>query len=482
MKSAQKSFLLLFVALFTIFNLQEASANDYYNSSRSPLIETPFVRLPLGSVKADGWLEQQLILQKDGLTGYAEQLYGDIGKADWIGGGTPSWERGPYYAKGLIPLAYILNDQGLIKKSQKWINSVIDGQRANGDFGPTDINRWANMIVLYYMRDFYEATGDARIIPFMQKYFQFQLATLPTSRLDAGGWKWAKARGGDNMDIVLWLYNETGDSSLLDLADLLDSQTNDWTSYYTDGTGNNWYPNHIVNVMQGLKRPPITYLRSKNIADRDAFMTATGKDGWLMQNYGRVDDMFNGSEPLSDLATTGATELCAIVERILSSSIGLRILGNPAIGDQMEKVAYNSLPGTLKHDLKGLRYFCVLNAPKNTNEFLGFKNNNRGKHAICPGPEPGYVCCRSNLHIGWPKFVQHMWMATSDNGLAVAAYGPSQVTAKVGKGVKVTIDQVTNYPFRDTIKMNVTAASSVKFPLKLRIPAWCEKPVVKVNR
>jgi hypothetical protein len=203
MNNIQKHFILLFVALFTIFNLQEASANDYYNSSRLPLIETPFVRLPLGSVKADGWLEQQLILQKDGLTGHAEQLYGDIGNSQWIGGNSDGWERGPYYAKGLIPLAYILNDTGLIDKSQKWIDFVIASQRANGDFGPKDQNWWPNMIVMYYMRDYYEATNDARIIPFMTNYFQFQLNNLSAhSLVSESGWAKAEAFPGPTRSIV----------------------------------------------------------------------------------------------------------------------------------------------------------------------------------------------------------------------------------------------------------------------------------------
>ncbi len=472
--------LLVAAGLITLCIQQEATANTHYNSSRAPLLETPFVRLPLGSVQAEGWLLQQLILQKDGLTGHAEELYGDIGESAWIGGANDSWERGPYYAKGLIPLAYILNDAELINTSQKWIDKVIESQRADGDFGPRNKNWWPNMIVLYYMRDYYEATNDDRVIPFMNKYFQFQLHALSSSTLESES-GWAKARGGDNIDVVLWLYNQTGKTNLLALADLLNEQSNQWTPYYSDGTGNNWRPDHIVNVMQGLKRPPLWYLRSGSEADRDAYMEATGKDGWLMKSYGRIDAMYNGTEPLSDLSSTEGTELCAIVERILSSAIALRVLGNPVIGDQLETVAYNALPGNLKYDIKGLRYYLLMNQPKSTNEDLGFNHNGNGQNAICPSPHSGYGCCRSNFHFGWPKFVQHMWMGTHDNGLAVAAYGPSRVTAKVGRGVTVTIAEKTDYPFRDTITLKVTTPARVKFPLKLRIPGWCKSPEVKVN-
>ena len=44
---------------------------------------------------------------------------------------------------------------------------------------------------------------------------------------------------------------------------------------------------------------------------------------------------------------------------------------------------------------------------------------------------PNFACCLANMHQGWPKFVESMWMATNDNGLALVAYGPSVVKARV---------------------------------------------------
>jgi hypothetical protein len=454
-------------------------------TNRAPLKPQPFARLPLGSVQAKHWLRHQLELQRDGLTGHAEKLYGDIGESDWIAdhkrGGQHAWERGPYYAKGLIALAYVLDDQQLKTKSQKWIDRVIQSQREDGDFGPKPRNWWPNMIVLHYMRDYYEATGDERVPPFLEKYFRFQLETLPTHPLpkESG---WAKARGGDNLEIVLWLYNRTGEQWLLDLARLLIEQTNEWHKYYADGTGDNWYPNHIVNIMQGLKTPPLMYLVTADMAHKNGFAHATKADGWVTKKCGRVDGMVSGTEPLTDRGSTQGTELCAIVERILATTVAMKILGDAEIGDQLERVAYNALPAALLHDLKGMRYYILPNQPKCTNEKLGFAHNGSGRNAICPSPHSGYACCRSNFHYGWPKFVHNMWMATADNGLAVAAYGPNIVTAKVGKdGTTVTIDQETDYPFREASTLTISTARSVAFPLALRIPGWCNHPVVLVD-
>ena len=70
--------------------------------------------LPVGKVRPEGWLRTQLELQRDGITGHAEELYDDIGNSDWVTGARRgkqyAWERGPYYAKGLVSLAFALDD------------------------------------------------------------------------------------------------------------------------------------------------------------------------------------------------------------------------------------------------------------------------------------------------------------------------------------------------------------------------------------
>jgi len=92
-------------------------------------------------------------------------------------------------------------------------------------------------------------------------------------------------------------------------------------------------------------------------------------------------------------------------------------------------------------------------------------------------------CCQHNHSQGWPYYEEHLWMATPDNGLAAILYNSSEVTAKVGdrSGHTVRLRQITNYPFDERIKIEVNAASPVKFPLYLRIPGWCDNATVSIN-
>ena len=154
-----KLFLVLSAALgCCLLSVQPAKAGNYLKN-RAPLVEVPFTALPIGSVRAEGWLLKQLQLQKEGLTGHAETLYSsdhDLGPGcDWLGGTGDSWERAPYYVKGSVALAYVLDDEVLKTKAQKWIDWSLDHQRPDGYFGPADNpDWWARMPMLYAIRDY----------------------------------------------------------------------------------------------------------------------------------------------------------------------------------------------------------------------------------------------------------------------------------------------------------------------------------------
>jgi len=65
--------------------------------NREPLRAKQFLELPLGSVKPEGWILQQLQLMKTGMTGHLDEWYPSVvgERNGWLGGDGDGWERGP---------------------------------------------------------------------------------------------------------------------------------------------------------------------------------------------------------------------------------------------------------------------------------------------------------------------------------------------------------------------------------------------------
>lgn len=457
--------------------------NQNYLGTQGALVETPFVSLPPGAVQAREWLLNQLLLQKNGVTGHMH-LFNEYNaeSSAWLGkSGGEAWERGPYYLRGLVALAYVLDDTELKAEAQLWVDTIIASQQASGYFGPVSDNSWwSRMPVLMALRDYFEATEakgnpDNRVLVFMEKYFRYQEQQLPTRRLS----NWADARGGDNIDSVYWLYNRLYDSGnpdgtkwLLDLGTLLYSQTSDWTTMYNDTT----VRQHVVNTSQGQKTPPVYF----QFAQQDKYYTAL-QNGLLNMSidHGRIDELPNSDEGARDNRSTRGTETCGVVEALLSTEIAERIFGDAALGDRLETIAYNALPATMTPDSTGHTYYVLQNQVMATLGNHGFDNDHGDSSAF--GAPLGFDCCFSNYHMGWPKFVQSMWMGTKDNGLALVTYGPNSVKAKVADGKTAAFLQETDYPFKDDVKLTYGGDENVTFELQLRVPSWADGASVKVN-
>jgi hypothetical protein len=71
-------------------------------------------------------------------------------------------------------------------------------------------------------------------------------------------------------------------------------------------------------------------------------------------------------------------------------------------------------------------------------------------------------------------------MKTSDEGIAAAAYAPSEAVFH-SRGTPVKVGLETDYPFRETLKLTVNSEHPATFPLRLRVPAWAEGATVRVG-
>jgi len=459
--------------------------------NRAPLQQNAFDPLPLGAVEPRGWLRRQLEIQAAGLTGHLDDFWSDVGpNSGWLGGAGESWERGPYYLDGLLPLAYQLYDPTLIRKAKQWVNWTLDHQRPDGQIGPLkNDDWWPRMVMLKVLTQYEEVSGDPRVIPVMQKYFAYELRELPARPLR----DWGKYRWHDNVYSVLWLYNRTGDGNLLELAKLLHQQGYDWEAQFANFkytsketreklglTEHGPLPDvamqtHGVNNAMALKAAPVWWLVSGDSADRGELYHQLAM---LDKYHGLPNGMFSGDEHLAGTNPSQGIELCAVVETMFSFEQAFSILGDPRLADRLEKVAYNALPGTLSNDMWSHQYDQQPNQIACTRAHRQWSTN--GPDSNLFGLAPNFGCCTANLHQGWPKFTSALWMSTPDGGLVAAAYAPSRVHTKLN-GVGVTIDEETEYPFRGTVRFAIHTPRAVAFPLMLRIPGWAASAAVTVN-
>lgn len=454
--------------------------NKNYHGNPKPLLQNAYIKLPLGSVKPEGWLKDQLRIQAEGLTGNLDDFWPDLKNSAWKGGSGDAWERGPYYLDGLVPLAYLLDDTYLKEKIKSWIEPILSSTRDSGWYGPLkNTDRWPLAVSNKVLMQYYEATGDQRSLEVLRKYFKYINDTPP----DWGENQWRGMRAMENAVTGYWLFRQTKEPWILDAIESIQKNSPDWTGYYEkfpwdsaavaekrvplkwreDGTG------HVVNNAMAVKYPGLWYQQSGEERYKKASLDGIVK---YDLHHGQAGGRFSGDEHLSGKSPDRGTELCSVVEYMFSLEELYAITGENSIADKLELLAFNALPGTTTPDMWAHQYDQQSNQVLVTNAKRNWISNNDDSNIY--GLMPNFACCLANMHQGWPKFTTSLWMATNDNGLAAVAYSPCTVKAKVAGGQEVTITEETEYPFKGFVKMKIGTASPVKFPIWLRIPEWAD--------
>ena len=456
--------------------------NSFYATNQPPLRPSAFVKLPIGSINPNGWLRRELVLEANGMTGHLEEIspWLDFKTSAWTDPASKSkqgWEEMPYWLKGYGDLGYVLHDPTIIDHAKKWIDAILASQDQSGWFGPRALltsldgkpDLWPNMPALNALQSKYEFDVDPRVIPFMTRYFKWEL-NYPEKDFLVG--YWPKMRGGDNLESVYWLYNRTKEPWLLDLAKKIHEHTANWTR----GVANL----HNVNFAECF-REPAEYWQQ---AGEEKFLAATQHDyDEVMGMWGQVPGGgFGGDENarVGYVDPRQGFETCGMVEYMHSFEMLMKITGDSWWIDHCEDVAFNSFPAASTPDLKALHYLTCPNQvsldPDNKSPGI----QNRGT-MFSYSPYEVYRCCQHNVAMGWPYFAEELWLATPDNGLCASLYMACDVQAKVADGTDVKIVETTEYPFSDSIGFHVSPTKPVEFPLYLRVPGWCDSAKLKIN-
>jgi hypothetical protein len=451
-----------------------------------------FQLLPLGSIRPTGWLRDQLQIQADGLSGHLPEAWPDVGPTSgWLGGSGESWERGPYFLDGLIPLAYLLDDARLKATAQRFVDWAIQSQTASGMFGPaSNEDWWPRMVMLKALMQYQEATNDPRVIPMMRRYCAHLLASLPARPLTS----WGKFRWQDQALTVLWLYDRTSDPELLKLLHLLRAQGHDWVAQYSDfqykermtaahlalvsklpGFRDAKMETHGVNNAEAIKTGAIWSRVSGSSSDRRAVLKMISE---LDRYHGLPNGMFSCDEHLAGRNPSQGSELCSVVEYMFSLEQSLAILGEASLGDRLEKLAFNALPGSMTDDMWAHQYDQQPNQVECSLHREPWTTN--GPESNLYGLEPNFGCCTANFSQGWPKFAANLFMSSNDGGVVAAAYSPCETRIHLQDAV-VHIIEETQYPFRGEIRMTLNPSRPQRFPLHLRIPSWAGGAKIFIN-
>lgn len=425
-------------------------------------------------IKPTGWLKKQLEIQANGLCGNLDKVWPDVRDSAWIGGDREGWERVPYWLDGFIPLAYLLGNEDMISRAQKYIDAIISAQKDDGWICPCkederdNYDTWAVLLICKVLCLYCDCSKDNSVIKVIEKCLKQFNSHINHNTLR----NWGAARWFEGLISIYWLYEKTGEKWLLALAKKLRVQGFDWRNlfetYLLDDCTDEWeYYSHIVNVAMMLKSEALWSLFGECDAEEFANIALE----YLDKKHGTIIGHFNGDENLSGNSPIQGAELCSIVELMYSYEILFSITGNIKWLDRLETLAYNSLPAAVSPDMWTHQYDQMINqAASFPMSKQPFRTNNNEAHLF--GLEPHFGCCTANFGQGFPKLALSTFFKT-EKGIASCVLSPSVVETEIN-GVKVVCELVTEYPFRGTLKYIIKTDSSVEFSLFIRIPSFAK--------
>ncbi|MGZ5200670.1 MAG: glycoside hydrolase family 127 protein [Telluria sp.] len=157
----------------------------------------------------------------------------------------------------------------------------------------------------------------------------------------------------------------------------------------------------------------------------------------------------------------GYIETCSTLSWIQLNRELLAITGDPGYADEIERSAYNDLLGAQAPDGQDWCYYIYPNGKRVYTTY--------------------WRCCKSSGSIALEELPPVALSVRGDDELAVNLYGPCSASVALPAVGEVGIEQQTGYPFSGLVRIRLAPAQPCVFTLALRIPAWADGALVRID-
>lgn len=221
--------------------------------------------------------------------------------------------------------------------------------------------------------------------------------------------------------------------------------------------------------------------------------------GMLDKYQGQAQSLFCADEVFCGREPNRGTETCAVVEAMASLEYAFETLGDPALMDRVERLAFNAMPGALTADMWTHVYVQQANSvfAGNTKPGRSAAPHTHGGGCACrsgasvspntpSGEDMGanffgvshFPCCITNFAQGWPKFAMHTILSELDgSGFVIASLVPTKATLS---DIGATVTTSSHYPFGTSATITVVAKKAIT--AQIRIPGWAFNAIVNGER
>jgi len=463
---------------------------------RAPLSPGRFAPLPAGAVTARGDMRDRLLALRGGLLSRCESLFPHTGsRSCWFGGGLEGGMDAANVLEASLLTAALLSDEELRRASLRLVDAVMDGQREDGCFGAEDETFAARGRMLRALLPAYTMTGDKRMLTFMLRYMKYLKDILDVSPLSADD----AMHTGDTLEAGIFLYNVTGQKAILPVLMTLVSQGADYTSLFHSfpyrtpisrtmsveallsalaSEEEDGYAHHLLrtasaaNLCEGLRTSALCAVLTgsgKHLSAPETGLVRMNKAHGSACGGITGDPLLAGTHPSRGVSAVSLCELAASLETLLSCPAGEHAC------DQLEQIMYNGVAAAFSGDLRAVQSVQQANQAKiSCAPRFPLSSDAANLFALCDSE------ALTSLLGAWPRFVQHQWLLSRDDGLYAASYAPCQVRYRLG-GASVRLNIESNYPASGSVRICVSLDKHAAFPLHLRIPAWAKGAAAAVG-